>query len=71
MAGASARWRRHRRPPIRTPATDAILRNPIGIRLADVAAHGMRVGPGDVLLITENKTGNLTQAKVEGDKATL
>jgi len=32
---------------------------------------GMRVGPGDVLLITENKTGNLTQAKVEGDKATM
>jgi hypothetical protein len=32
---------------------------------------GMRVGPGEVLLITENKTGNLTQAKVEGDKATL
>jgi hypothetical protein len=32
---------------------------------------GMRVGPGEVLLITENRTGNLTQAKVEGDKATL
>jgi len=32
---------------------------------------GMRVGPGDVLLIAENKAGNLTQAKVEGDKATL
>jgi hypothetical protein len=32
---------------------------------------GMRVGPGDVLLITENKAGNLTRAKVEGDKATL
>jgi sugar lactone lactonase YvrE len=32
---------------------------------------GMRVGPGNVLLITENRTGKLTQAKVEGDKATL
>jgi sugar lactone lactonase YvrE len=32
---------------------------------------GMRVGPGDVLLFTENRTGKLTQAKVEGDKATL
>jgi hypothetical protein len=32
---------------------------------------GMRVGPGEVLLIAENRTGNLTQAKVEGDKATL
>jgi hypothetical protein len=32
---------------------------------------GMRVGPGEVLLITENRSGNLTQAKVEGDKATL
>jgi hypothetical protein len=32
---------------------------------------GMRVGPGDVLLITENKAGNLNQAKIEGDKATL
>jgi hypothetical protein len=32
---------------------------------------GMRVGPGDVLLITENRAGNLTQAKVEGDRATL
>ncbi len=32
---------------------------------------GMRVGPGEVLLITENRAGNLTQAKVEGDKATL
>jgi sugar lactone lactonase YvrE len=32
---------------------------------------GMRVGPGNVLLITENKTGNLTQAKIEGDKAAL
>jgi hypothetical protein len=32
---------------------------------------GMRVGPGEVLLIAENRTGSLTQAKVEGDKATL
>ena len=32
---------------------------------------GMRVGPGDVLLIAENKAGSLTQAKVDGDKATL
>ena len=32
---------------------------------------GMRVGPGEVLLITENRAGNLTQAKVDGDKATL
>ena len=32
---------------------------------------GMRVGPGDVLLIAENKAGSLIQAKVEGDKATL
>jgi sugar lactone lactonase YvrE len=32
---------------------------------------GMRVGPGGVLLTTENRTGNLTQAKIEGDKATL
>jgi sugar lactone lactonase YvrE len=32
---------------------------------------GMRVGPGDTLLITENRVGNLTQAKIEGDKATL
>jgi hypothetical protein len=32
---------------------------------------GMRVGPGEVLLITENRAGNLTEAKVEGDKATL
>jgi hypothetical protein len=30
-----------------------------------------RVGPGEVLLMTENRTGNLTQAKIEGDKATL
>jgi streptogramin lyase len=32
---------------------------------------GMRVGPGEVLLITENRAGNLTQAKIKGDKATL
>jgi sugar lactone lactonase YvrE len=32
---------------------------------------GMRVGPGGALLIAENRTGNLTQAKIEGDKATL
>jgi hypothetical protein len=32
---------------------------------------GMRVGPGNVLLITENRTGKLTQAKIDGDKATL
>ncbi len=32
---------------------------------------GMRVGPGNVLLTTENRSGNLTQAKIEGDKATL
>jgi sugar lactone lactonase YvrE len=32
---------------------------------------GMRVGPGNVLLITENRTGKLTQAKIEGDKASL
>lgn len=32
---------------------------------------GMRVGPGDVLLITENKAGNLTEARIEGDKAVL
>jgi sugar lactone lactonase YvrE len=32
---------------------------------------GMRVGPGNVLLITENKTGKLTEAKLDGDKATL
>jgi hypothetical protein len=32
---------------------------------------GMRVGPGNVLLITENKTGRLSQATVEGDKAAL
>jgi len=32
---------------------------------------GMRVGPGDVLLITENKAGNLTAAKIDGDKVTL
>ncbi len=32
---------------------------------------GMRVGPGNVLLITENRTGKLTQAKIEGDTATL
>ena len=32
---------------------------------------GMRVGPGEVLLITENRVGNLTQAKIDGDKATL
>jgi hypothetical protein len=32
---------------------------------------GMRVGRGNVLLITENRTGKLTQAKVEGDEATL
>jgi hypothetical protein len=32
---------------------------------------GMRVGPGEVLLITENRTGKLTEAKIDGDKATL
>jgi sugar lactone lactonase YvrE len=32
---------------------------------------GMRVGPGNTLLITENRTGKLTQAKVVGDKAEL
>jgi hypothetical protein len=32
---------------------------------------GMRVGPGEVLLITENRAGNLTEAKIAGDKATL
>jgi sugar lactone lactonase YvrE len=32
---------------------------------------GMRTGPGDTLLIAENKSGKFTQAKVEGDKATL
>ncbi len=32
---------------------------------------GMRRGPGDSLLIAENKAGNLTQANVDGDKATL
>lgn len=32
---------------------------------------GMRVAPGDVLLIAENRTGKLTQAKIDGDKATL
>ncbi len=32
---------------------------------------GMRVGPGEVLLVTENRSGNLTQAKIEGDKATV
>jgi hypothetical protein len=32
---------------------------------------GMRVGPGEVLLIAENRSGNLTQAKIDGDKATL
>jgi hypothetical protein len=32
---------------------------------------GMRVGPGNVLLVTENRTGKLTQAMIEGDKATL
>jgi sugar lactone lactonase YvrE len=32
---------------------------------------GMRVGPGEVLLVTENRSGNLTQAKIEGDKATM
>lgn len=32
---------------------------------------GMRVGPGEVLLFTENGSGKLTQAKVDGDKAAL
>jgi sugar lactone lactonase YvrE len=32
---------------------------------------GMRAGPGEVLLFTENRTGKLTQAKVDGDKAAL
>jgi sugar lactone lactonase YvrE len=32
---------------------------------------GMRVGPGGTLLIAENKAGNFTQAKVDGDSATL
>jgi hypothetical protein len=32
---------------------------------------GMRQGPGDSLLIAENKAGNLTRAKVDGDKAEL
>lgn len=32
---------------------------------------GMRRGPGDVLLIAENKGGRLTEAKIDGDKATL
>ncbi len=32
---------------------------------------GMRHGPGDTLLIAENKAGNLTQAKVDGETATL
>jgi hypothetical protein len=32
---------------------------------------GMRVGPAGTLLITENRAGNLTQAKVDGDKAML
>jgi hypothetical protein len=29
----------------------------------------MRVRPGGALLIAEDRTGNLTQTKVEGDKA--
>ena len=32
---------------------------------------GMRRGPGDALLIAENKTGKLTEAKIDGDKAAL
>lgn len=32
---------------------------------------GMRRGPGDVLLIAENKTGKLTEARIDGDKAAL
>jgi sugar lactone lactonase YvrE len=32
---------------------------------------GMRVGPGEVLLFTENASGKLTRAVVDGDKATL
>lgn len=32
---------------------------------------GMREGPGGVLLIAENKSGKLTEARVDGDKATL
>jgi hypothetical protein len=32
---------------------------------------GMRHGPGDTLLIAENKAGNLTQAKIDGETATL
>jgi hypothetical protein len=38
----------------------------------DIAGpDGMRVGPGDVLLFTENRSGKLTEAKIDGDKATL
>jgi outer membrane protein assembly factor BamB len=32
---------------------------------------GMRLGPGNTLLIAENKSGKLTEAIVDGDKATL
>jgi hypothetical protein len=32
---------------------------------------GMRAGPGNTLLIAENRTGNLTEAKIDGDKAML
>jgi sugar lactone lactonase YvrE len=38
----------------------------------DIAGpDGMRVGPGETLLFTENRTGKLTEAKIDGDKATL
>jgi hypothetical protein len=31
----------------------------------------MRVGPGEALLFTENRTGKLAEATIDGDKATL
>jgi hypothetical protein len=38
----------------------------------DIAGpDGMRVGPGEVLLFTENRINKLTEAKIDGDKATL